>query len=65
VKKETEQKEGKKVIHSERYYGLVTRSFTLDKEVEQGAANAKYTDGVLVAVLPKKQGSSATRVAVA
>jgi HSP20 family protein len=64
VKKETEQKEGKKVVHSERYYGQVARSFTLDKEVEQGAAQAKYTDGVLEAVLPKKQGAKATRIKV-
>jgi len=64
VKRETEKKEGKKVVHSERYYGQVARSFTLDKEVEQGAAQAKYTDGVLEAVLPKKQGAKATRIEV-
>lgn len=62
VKKETEKKEGEKVVHSERYYGQVARSFTLDKEVEQGGAQAKYTDGVLEAVLPKKQGSKATSI---
>ena len=38
VKKESETKEGKKVVHSERYFGQVSRSFTLDEEVEQGAA---------------------------
>lgn len=65
VKKETEQKEGKKVVHSERYYGQVARSFTLAKDVEQGAATAKYTDGVLEAVLPKKQGTTAKKIAVA
>lgn len=64
VKKETEKKEGKKVVHSERYYGQVSRSFTLSKEVEQGAAKAKYTDGVLEAVLPKKKGAAATQIAV-
>ena len=64
VKKETEKKEGKKVVHSERYFGQVSRSFTLDKEVEQGAATAKYADGVLEAVLPKKQGTAATQIAV-
>jgi HSP20 family protein len=64
VKKETEKKEGKKVVHSERYFGQISRSFTLDKEVEQGAATAKYTDGVLEAVLPKKQGTAAKRIAV-
>lgn len=64
VKKETEQKEGKKIVHSERYYGQVARSFMLDKEVEQGGAQAKYADGVLEAVLPKKQGAKATRIAI-
>lgn len=64
VKKETEKKEGEKVVHSERYYGQVARSFTLDKEVEQGAAQAKYTDGVLEAVLPKKPGSKATKISI-
>ncbi|MDP3511835.1 MAG: Hsp20/alpha crystallin family protein [Sulfuritalea sp.] len=64
VKKETEKKEGKKVVHSERYFGQVSRSFTLDKEVEQGAASAKYTDGVLEAVLPKKQGTAARQIEV-
>ena len=64
VKKETEKKEGKKVVHSERYFGQVSRSFTLDKEVEQGAASAKYTDGVLEAVLPKKRATAGRRIEV-
>lgn len=64
VKKETEKKEGKKLVHSERYYGQVSRSFTLAREVEQGAAKANHTDGVLEAVLPKKKGTAATQVAV-
>lgn len=64
VKKETEKKEGKKVVHSERYYGQVSRSFTLDQEVEQGAAKANYKDGVLEAVLPKKPGSAARQITV-
>ena len=64
VKQESEQKEGRKVVHSERYYGQVARTFTLDKDVEQGAVKAKYTDGVLEAVLPKKQGASARQIAI-
>ena len=65
VKKESEQKDGKKLIHSERYYGQVARSFTLDSEVDEGAAQAKYTDGVLEAVLPKKQQAPAKRITIA
>ncbi len=54
VKKETEEKEGAKVIRSERYYGSVARSFTLDQTVDQAAALAKYENGVLQLTLPKK-----------
>jgi HSP20 family protein len=64
VKKETEKKEGKKVVHSERYFGQVSRSFTLAKEVEQATATAKYADGVLEAVLPKKKGAAAKQISV-
>ena len=64
VKKESEQKEGKKVVHSERYYGQVARSFTLASEVDEAGAKATYTDGVLEAVLPKKQGVAAKQIIV-
>jgi HSP20 family protein len=61
VKKESEKKNGKTLLHSERYYGMVTRSFTLDKDVDQGEAKARYTDGVLEAVLPKKKNGTKSR----
>ena len=54
IKKETEEKEGAKVIRSERYYGSIARSFTLDGNVDSSAASAKYEDGVLQLTLPKK-----------
>ena len=62
--KEKEEKEGKKVLRSERYYGNVYRSFTLGQEVDQGAAKAKYSDGVLELTLPKKPGSTAKQLTV-
>ena len=38
VKREAEEKAGKKVLHSERYYGMVSRSMTMPTEVDaQGA----------------------------
>lgn len=58
VKKEKEQKEGEKVIRSERSYGKASRSFSLADEVDQGKVEAKYADGVLELTLPKKPGSS-------
>ncbi len=64
VKKEKEEKEGKQLIRSERYYGKVSRSFSLGQEVDQGAAEAKYADGVLQLTLPKKPGSAAKELTV-
>lgn len=64
VKKEQEEKKDEKVIRSERYYGKVSRSFLLGDEVDQGAAQAKYTDGVLDLTLPKKPGAKTQKITV-
>jgi HSP20 family protein len=61
---EKDVKEGERVIHSERYFGKVSRSFRLGQEVDQAKASAKYTDGVLELVLPKKTAASAKRVTI-
>lgn len=53
VKKESEQKEGDRLVHSERYFGSVSRSFRLESEIDQDKASAKYVDGVLNLELPK------------
>jgi HSP20 family protein len=65
VKKETEEKEGEKVIRSERYYGKVSRSFSLEQEVDESGAQAKYTDGMLELTLPKKSGTVSKKITVA
>jgi HSP20 family protein len=62
VKKETERKEGEKVIHSERYYGKIYRSFTLGQDVDDANAKAKFDNGVLELVLPKKAATAAKRL---
>lgn len=64
VKEEKEEKEGGRVIRSERYYGNVSRSFSLGQDVDEKAANAKYTDGVLELTLPKKSGSRQAKIVV-
>ena len=61
---EKDVKEGERVIHSERYFGKVSRSFRLGQEVDQAKASAKYTDGVLELMLPKKTVASAKRVTI-
>lgn len=65
VKRESEKKEGEKVLHSERYFGMVSRSMSLPTEVDTQAAKAEYKDGVLSVTLPKKAAKSARRVTVA
>ena len=64
VKEEKEEKKDKKVLRSERYYGKVYRSFTLGQEMDQNAAKAKYSDGVLELTLPKKPGTAAKEISV-
>jgi HSP20 family protein len=64
VKKEKEEKKGEKVLHSERYYGMVSRSFSLPLEVDEKSVVARYKDGVLDLTLPKKAGNGAKRIAV-
>jgi HSP20 family protein len=61
---EKDIKEGERIIHSERYCGKVSRSFRLGQEVDQSKASAKYSDGVLDLVLPKKAAASAKRVTI-
>jgi HSP20 family protein len=54
VKSRKETKEGEKLIRSERYYGKVSRAFTLMQDVDEAVADAKYSDGVLTLYLPKQ-----------
>ena len=64
VKNEKEAKEGNKVVRSERYYGSISRSFTLENDVDEAGAIAKYDNGVLLLTLPKKPGGKAKQVTV-
>jgi HSP20 family protein len=64
VKKHAEQKDGDKVLRRERYFGRVSRSFALEHEVDEASASARYRDGVLELVLPKKAAAAAKRLAV-
>lgn len=64
VKEERDVKEGEKVLRSERYYGKVSRAFTLDRDVDESAAEAKYHDGVLELKLPKKATSASRELTI-
>jgi HSP20 family protein len=65
VKREKETKgNGGKVLRSERYYGTVSRTFSLADDVDESKADAKYADGVLTLQLPKKATTAARKVTV-
>lgn len=64
VKKASEEKEGDKLLRSERYHGKVSRSFTLGQEVDEGGAKARFEKGVLELVLPKKTPAATKKLTI-
>jgi HSP20 family protein len=64
VKRESEQKDGERVLRSERYYGAFARSFALTDEIDEDKAGAKFDNGVLELTLPKKAVAGARRLSV-
>jgi HSP20 family protein len=54
IKRDSEKKDGERVIHTERYRGQMFRSFTLPAELDESASEAKYEGGVLELKLAKK-----------
>ena len=59
-----EQKEGNKILRSERYFGSVSRSFQLPDKVKVDEAEASYENGVLKLVLPKLIGSESKKLEI-
>ncbi len=64
IKNEKEVNQDEKTIFSERYYGKVSRSFSLTQDVDEATSEAKYNDGVLELTLQKKIASKSKRLTV-
>lgn len=64
VKREKEVKEDERVLHTERTFGKVSRSFALPQEVDEGKAEAKFRDGVLELRLPKKAAAARKQISI-
>jgi HSP20 family protein len=64
VKREREDKQGEKVLRSERYYGKVYRALSLAQDVDEASAKAKYNEGVLELRLPKKAAVTAKKLSI-
>ncbi len=63
VKQETKE-ENARVLHSERFYGKTSRSFSVAQDIDESAVEAKYADGVLRLVLPKKAVTSGRKITI-
>jgi HSP20 family protein len=64
VKREKEVTQDERVLHTERTYGKMSRSFSLPQEVDEAKAEAKFRDGVLELTLPKKAAASRKQIAI-
>ena len=64
VKRETEKKEGDRVLRSERYFGNVYRSFTLPAELDEPKCEASYEKGILELKLVTKAATPGKKLQV-
>jgi len=64
VKREKEVVEGERVLHTERSFGKVSRSFALPQELDEAKAEAKFRDGVLELTLPKKAAAARKSITI-
>lgn len=61
---ETKDPNGDKVLYSERYSTSYARSFELPAEVTEDGADARFEDGVLTLLLPKRAPTASKRIEV-
>jgi HSP20 family protein len=64
IKREKEVSQDERVLHAERTFGKVTRSFSLPQEVDEAKAEAKFRDGVLELTLPKKAAAQRKQITI-
>ena len=64
VKREREAAQDERVLHAERIFGKVSRTFTLPQEVDEAKAEAKFRDGVLELALPKKSATQRKQISI-
>ena len=64
VRREAVQKEGERLLRSERFYGTMSRSFAVSADIDDAAASARYENGVLTLTLPKKAVPGARKLTI-
>src|SRR5256714_5646026 len=64
TKREKEASQDERVLHTERVYGKLSRSFTLPQEIDETKAEAKFRDGILELTLPKKAAAQRKQISI-
>jgi HSP20 family protein len=64
VKRERQASQDERVLHTERVYGRLSRSFALPQEVDETTAEARFKDGVLELTLPKKAAAQRKQITI-
>jgi len=64
VKREREVSQDERVLHTERTFGKVSRSFSLPQEVDEAKTEARFRDGVLELKLPKKAAAARKQITI-
>jgi HSP20 family protein len=64
TKTEKEEKDGDRVLHSERFAASYARTFELPAEVTEDGADANFENGVLKLTLPKRATVTSKRLAI-
>jgi HSP20 family protein len=64
VKQHDAETEDGRLLHSERYYGSIQRSFALPAAASETKVKAKYENGILTLNLPKKDPDGSKKIAI-
>lgn len=56
--------DGERLLRSERFYGPLSRSFSLGSEIDDQNAGARFENGVLILTLPKQVSPTARRLTI-
>jgi HSP20 family protein len=64
VRRETEARDGRRILRSERFYGSAYRTLTLPTEVDEAQSAATYRNGVLELKLAKKAQQAGKRLSI-
>jgi HSP20 family protein len=63
-KRDSQAKDGEKVLRTERFFGKSSRRFSLPVEIDETKVEAKFADGVLELTLPKKAAAAGRKITI-